>query len=366
MSDAIERDDPLADVRAAISSLQKGASSPADAPPPPDESALTPQEDGSSEAALDRIADTDKPRDEKGRFVSPKVEDEAPKPEKSQEAKAPAGQATATEPQPTVAKPPASWSPAALAEWAKLPPGIQQEVLKRERDFSNGIAQKSGELKAWKELEPIIAARRPSYQQYGFKSDAEAINHLFAFSDSYARDPAGLVAHLATVARLRPEQVFPQLFNQQQPQGQQQQPQQQAPQPPQIDALVQEQIGMQFARLETEQFAADPKHEHFSTLRPMMAQLLQAGIATNLQDAYDRALWATPDLREKLLADQKSQAAIKVTEDQKARAEKAKRASNASLNGAPHGVAQTRPRPHFSNPIQDAAEDVRAAIEQLR
>jgi len=54
---------------------------------------------------------------------------------------------------------------------------------------------------------------------------------------------------------------------------------------------------VQQANSEVDAFAAQPGHEHLDTLRPSMVVLLQAGQATDLQDAYDKAAWMNPNVR---------------------------------------------------------------------
>lgn len=79
-----------------------------------------------------------------------------------------------------------------------------------------------------------------------------------------------------------------------------------------------------------EAFASDPAHEHFETVRGQMAALLMSGQAKDLKDAYEKACWAHPDIRNSLVNKQLAQE----TEKRKKEAEKAKQAG-ASITGAP-------------------------------
>lgn len=45
-----------------------------------------------------------------------------------------------------------------------------------------------------------------------------------------------------------------------------------------------------------DEFAADPKHSHFSTVEPMMAALISSGQAKDMKAAYDMACRAHPDV----------------------------------------------------------------------
>lgn len=77
-------------------------------------------------------------------------------------------------------------------------------------------------------------------------------------------------------------------------------------------------------------FENDPAHEHFQVVRGQMGALLMAGQAKDLQDAYDKACWAHPDIRSSLVHKQIAQE----TEKRKKEAEQAQRAG-VSLTGAP-------------------------------
>lgn len=55
-------------------------------------------------------------------------------------------------------------------------------------------------------------------------------------------------------------------------------------------------------------FAANPEHKHFEAVRDYMAGLLQAGIAPDLDKAYEMAVWANPTIRAQVLAEQQANA----------------------------------------------------------
>lgn len=54
-------------------------------------------------------------------------------------------------------------------------------------------------------------------------------------------------------------------------------------------------------------FRQDPAHRYFDHVADHMTALLAGGAATTLQDAYEAAIWARPDIREQLLKDQQEQ-----------------------------------------------------------
>lgn len=82
-------------------------------------------------------------------------------------------------------------------------------------------------------------------------------------------------------------------------------------------------------------FKADTAaHPHFEVVALDMAAMLQAGRATSLQDAYEKACYANPEIRSIVLAADQKAAEEKRVADQKAKADAAKRAGS-SVRGGP-------------------------------
>lgn len=83
---------------------------------------------------------------------------------------------------------------------------------------------------------------------------------------------------------------------------------------------------------QVEQFAdqkdaqGKPLHPHFDDVAQDVAKMLKAGIAENLQDAYDRAVYANPQVRQKVLAAQEAERRVKDEAERKKKAAEAKQA----------------------------------------
>lgn len=86
---------------------------------------------------------------------------------------------------------------------------------------------------------------------------------------------------------------------------------------------------------EIARFQQDPKHNHFEAVRADMAAMLQAGIASSLEDAYERAIYANPTVRAQVLAAQQAAAdeARKAEAAQKAQAARRAAAVNMPRRG---------------------------------
>lgn len=94
-------------------------------------------------------------------------------------------------------------------------------------------------------------------------------------------------------------------------------------------------------------FAAQPGREHFEQVKGHMAALLSQGLAKDLTDAYDQAIWARPDLRSTLLASREKEAEQQRAEAAKQRADAAKRASG-SVVGGPGATSPAAPQQNRS------------------
>lgn len=334
-----DHEDMIEAVRASVNQLSE-------APEAPEEKAAP------VEAAPEQ-SESERARDEKGRFVASeeKSEEKIIEPVKQATPEAPVAPVVDSTPQ---LKPPTSWSSEARNEWSKLSPTLQQAVLKREDEISKGSQEYSNDRQRLKALEGIIAPRRDHYQRFGFKDDAQAINHLFTLSDSMERDPRATIAYLA-------QHYGVDLTTGGQPPPTQQ-PQQQPL--PDIDKKVAEAIEVHNAKMTVREFEANPP-EHYQEVKPLMKVLLESGQASGLQDAYEQAIWAKPDIRNRVQEAQQAKAQQELAAKAAIKVVQKTKAANASLTGAPHGAASATPDAKANGKFGEVANDVRAAMASL-
>ena len=287
----------------------------------------------------------DRTRDETGRFVKePKA-----KPEKRAEAAAAPVQEQPTEPeaqaQRDVAKAPSSWKPTARAEWDKLSPAIKAEIHRREADFHTGRSQLLPDAQFGQSI-------RQQMEPYRLLIEAEGSTPEKAIAD---------LMRTAAVLRIgTPEQkyaAFAQAARQYgidlavfapKPNGDGQA----APQLPQtfrdprVDQLLGHLQQQDQARQQREQAdlegtvtrwmnATDEKGEPrypylgdvINEMSALIPQLKQADPTLTheaaLQAAYERAIWASPEIRP--LLQQQQQTAL----DAQRRTENQQRVANA-------------------------------------
>lgn len=265
-------------------------------------------------------------RDEQGRFAKAPDGAQTPPPETNQagpEALAPI-------------RPPASWSAAAKADFATLAPHIQKEVLRREGEIEEGLAQRHRQIGRLNRLDEILAPRQERFQLAGL-DEVQAVRALFAAQDLLERDPVNALLYLARQSGVDLRQLLGAAVGQQP---------QQAQLPPEFQQLAgqvqtlsqsfaQQQATAQQQQIapyvqQVEAFFADPKNLYAQNVEEAMMNLFRSGQAKTLQEAYDAACWQRPDIRPHMLKAQADQAAAAA----RAKANEARQAGG-SVIGSP-------------------------------
>jgi hypothetical protein len=273
--------------------------------------------------AATAVADSrsDRPRAEDGKF-----------------AKAPETQET--QPEEKVERP-STWKKDYWEKYDKLDPDLRKYILQRENEYKAGLSTYNGEVKSAQTLKQAIEPFMPELQRHNI-DPAQWIRNLGNAHQTLALgSPQAKAQMFMKLAQdygvdLRqlgsPQQVDPQLqYITQNLQGLQQQWEQ---------FQTQQQLAEQQAISQTiEEFKADAEqHPHFDAVRETMAGLLQSGMAQNLQEAYDKAVYMSPEVREQVLAAQQQREQASRLEQQAslARQARAKAVSPRSVTpGAP-------------------------------
>ena len=235
----------------------------------------------------------DRPRDEVGRFA-PKADkapvEQAPiqPPEQPQEQQA----------APQVKPRPSSWKKDYEDHWSKLDPTLQDYINQREQDYAKGV---STYKQNWDQAAPIYEAMQPfmpllqehniapqqwiqnlgtAHKTLAMGSPEEKLQMFAKLANDYGVPLQGLTGQQADPQFSMMAQELNQLKNQwTQFQTQREQQEQQA---------IQSEIAS-FAE----------QHPHFDAVRETMSQLLQSGVVTDLQSAYDKAIRLNDDLWQK-------------------------------------------------------------------
>ncbi len=245
---------------------------------------------------------------------------------------------------------PVSWSAAEKASWDKLPREAQEAIQRRESDVARGFQQKADEVKAFEPLRQVLAPHADRLTKTG-RSPVEVIGQLLdvhaglevspyevfpviarmygvdltrlvpgAGAASGQVDDAGhpVVAHLMQQV----QQLQDRLRNTEQFQTQQQKAASDAQQQRAAD-----EYGAFVSKAATD-------YPHLEEVRQDMAKLIQGGVANTLAEAYEKATWARPDIRERILTDQRKADEAKRAEDQR-KAVAAAKARGSSVRNNP-------------------------------
>ena len=301
-----------------------------------------------------RFAKTDKSRETLTLKEKPAVETGIPV---SKDAAPQTVQENGTQPagdKPAPIPAPVEWKGSAKVKWDRLPREVQAEIAERHQATEQARA-------AFAPVEQAIAPYKEAWMRDAGSVEA-AIGQLGQFYKLYLDNPVGLIQH---IARTRGIDLGA-------PPGQQQ-PQGGAPQPaPNIDSLVAAAVQQhlaplqeRFAQTENQQlqdtisaFAADPKHPFFQDVKVHMGQLLAAGTAKNLDEAYEQATWANSTIRAHLLTQQQEQSKAKqAAEVARARAAQAASPRGSPLPGGGNAAA--------ANGSASVLDDVRAAAAEI-
>ena len=244
----------------------------------------------------------DRARDEKGRLL-PKDAVEAPK-----EA-APAKETPSKEAQPIAASksadgPPPGWSQASKQAFASLPDHLKSDVLKREKEVSDGFKQYSSDAKKYQEFESrILSQLRPLYQSKGVHDDAEALSRLGQWAIAFERNPEQALLNyglqnridfnrLASLAQGNsgqsngPDAALQQYLN---------------PVYQTVNSVKSEldQIRNERAANEIAVFSKDKPY--FDKVKVAMGKLLASGSASDLESAYQTAIWSDSEIRAEMM-----------------------------------------------------------------
>ncbi len=238
-------------------------------------------------------------------------------------------------PEVTEVSPPEHWSEEDQTIFMELDERGRNFALSREKQFDKGIEEKSNELKTYREVfepykdvippgmtEPQMIQNLLNAQAYLQRNPTEAIKWLM---QSYGVDEKQFAPTETPVTTEDDPYVDPQVKALQE----------------RIDALTsdseqkaqQAEVDRQNAMLaeiarfrdETDE-DGNPTHPHFNNVYGVMAGLLQSGSAKDMQEAYDKAVWAAPEYRETEVEQKARELAEKQLAEKQAEAEKAAKA----------------------------------------
>lgn len=281
---------------------------------------------------------------------------------------APAGTPTGTTPPVNTTVAPNTWKKEPAALFATLPPAIQQEIHRRESDMWNGLTQYKQAAnfgqnlhRAMKDFLPILAQHNidPAQQVNALFSThhtlvtgtpEEKLNIAVNICRNYGIDVPRLVAALdpANASYVDPQvqdltrtvQTLQSTIAQQQ----------------QREA----QKTRETLRGQLDAFANDPANVYFDEVANDMALLIKGGVCKTLKEAYDKAVYANPQTREKELARLTAERTAAERKAAAEKAEKARRASGANVRASQKSGSATAPLGTMEDTMRETLKNIRS------
>lgn len=302
----------LDDVLDAPAPVADAAPTPAPAPEPA-EPAAEPSEDD----VLDQIWAKHNPtRDASGRFASANPEAAAEGEPAAEETTDQPAKAEGEQAEPAIPAP-NSWSADMKAKWPALPPDMQQHIAARESEAHQQISRMGQELASVKPLADLATQYRPVFDHHGL-APTDGIARLLDVQVQLDRDPAGTVARIAQAygvdlaSLVQPAdgtqgQADPQVARLQQTVQQLQQQLSSVQQAEEARQHERQQSIARSAAQEVETWAKGKEHFSNPAVRQLMANFVMEG--RPMDDAFEAACWAVPEVRQQLLAAQQAKTA---------------------------------------------------------
>lgn len=262
-------------------------------------------------------------------------------------------------------RPPSTWKPTARAEWEKLPPSVRAEIHRRESDFMAGQSQLLPDAKLGSTMRGVIEPYRMLIEAENGtpeKAVGELLKTAAIFRVGSPQQKAAALSAIGQQWGVDPYLLFPNGLAPRQGQQQgQPQPQQQQFRDPRVDQLLAQQQQQDAERQQRDSAERDAIATQFMNeadasgqpLRPylgdvinQMAALVPMIRSENpslnhkqvLEQAYDRATWANPEIR-----------ALLQTQQQQQSDAQRKAANTAAVAGARRAASVNVPR-RASNP----------------
>lgn len=240
---------------------------------------------------------------------------------------------------------PSSWKKEAAAAFNELPAHVQDEVLRRETDFHKGIQGFKQQADFGKQVEQTLSPFAENFAKAGVDS-VTAISEILKTEDILRNAPPTvklqkflqLAQHYGIDLN---QQVDPNVARYEAENHQLRQEQRE---------LMRMNTSRESESLNSaiEDFANQPGHEHFESVRQHMGALMAGGQAATLQEAYDQAIYANPTTRTVLLQQQQSKLQDEIN------AKRAKAASVSVRGSSPSSGAANQPKTSLRDEIAAA------------
>lgn len=195
-------------------------------------------------------------------------------------------------------KAPSNYQKEFAETFATLPPKWREYLHIREQEVDKGFQELRNRAGDYKWLDDAYASRSDELKSYGINSSKEWMNNLAKIDALFSHSPQDAIKLLAdaynvklgpTVNQAVPNRNF-------------------------LGQSLSSVLAGQVVQKQVEDFAKEsdasgnPKHPYFKEVVKDIYDLLQKGVANNLDDAYETAIWFNGATRDKLIAERSQRA----------------------------------------------------------
>lgn len=236
---------------------------------------------------------------------------------------------------------PKSWASPAKAKFSTLDPELQKYVLSREDEVHKTISKQDEDRQFGKTMKDAFTPYMATIAAEGGtpeKAVKQLLNTAYILRTGTPQQKLQLIHQVARDYGVN-------LGTQTQPVNQELHSLQSQVQ--QLTSKLQERENYQqqqeqaTVQSKIQEFSSNPKNVHFEEVKAHMAALLSGGVAKDLDDAYEQAVWARPDLRSTLMQAQQADVEAKQKAEAKAKYDAARRAGS-SVTGAPGKIVDAK------------------------
>jgi hypothetical protein len=239
---------------------------------------------------------------------------------------------------------PSSWTAEMKAKLASLPPehaDVIKYAAQRDKEQGDAIARAGQQIKAYEPIGKVIEQFSHVFQKNGLQPH-DGIARMMAVNEMLEANPESAIREIAKAYGVNLQGTTDE--------------QNATPENPRI-AELEARLARQEAHL-TAQLRQQQEAEanelareiadfakgkpHFESVRKVMAGLMNSGAAETMQDAYDRAIYADPTIRQSLQVEAQKAAEDKRKAEEAERLAKAKKASGINVKGSPGQAAAAK------------------------
>jgi hypothetical protein len=228
---------------------------------------------------------------------------------------------------------PISWTAEQKAKWATLPPDTQAYIAQRDKESHDAITRAGQQIKAFEPIGKVIEQYGHVFQKNGLQPH-DGIARMMAVNEMLETDAPAAIREIARVYGVNLQGTTDE-----------QTANPENPRIAELEARLARQEAHLTAQIRQKQDADDKAlareiadfakdKPHFDAVRKVMAGLMTSGAAETMQDAYDRAIYADPTIRQSLQVEAQKAAEDKRKAEEAERVKAAKRAAGVNVRSS--------------------------------